>query len=1187
MIDKKPMLRNWLDIVNNNFDKYDQLVTESQERCLLDFFANDELYKDKNMVKTLLYRQALYSTRRYDKYIEFLEKENLIDQTNLTLYKKLYFAYLYRYFSLTHDASGQSEAQKTFKSIKIPVSLPTGLIAKEKPLGEFSAMLPGYEKKWKEKKTAKLRDKAYRLRIKDKTQKAKDVLLNCFEKYGDVESAQYLAGIYKKELGGMETALKYYKIGMDNGFRHSYNAYYEIVNSIKYETNIEKADEYKGSDDEIKYLFEAYKYVQKSEDELRIVKLLFKPQKSYTNVELGKSILYTYLNHISSLDSTELKDFLLYFTKLAYDGKVIEENKGLAYLANSAMYFPLENYVKAKYDDMDRALLTIAENVQKVIETPDPIPMQNVFELGDDASDFDLIPRLKETAENFRKRKEYFAKAMASSEEKTIIENLKKAGKLSHAKAMVALYNYYLKANDIDNAYYWIFEVYQLIEKEGFTKGLMETVPVNVPKLLSCLYKHDQYYCQRFIEEHVDFTKKLDDDILKLLKNYATKGSETIKIMLYEYYSKFDVVKSIDLLDELKNSKSYGYTSAVENDIVVDKKLDDKVLERLEYYANRGNKAFQEKLAQYYSKFGGENELEVLYALADTNEPKYIHKLIEKKGGFNPDFDERYVQFLNQYKLRRNKYATYVCALLHADKSLCKKYDITYSEETVFHFLLASMEAENYGIDGLDTKVRQWLAKCYEYGIGTAINLEKSASLFEREGGNTVEFIYFSKYCLPQMTKLSNFHDIKEYFLSKIKPEDYERIFREVNRYIRADFKFSDIFAENGKYVGGQTLSKLIAREKEIERKLRLEEERKERERKELEKKEKLRQEEARRKKAEEEARLKSVKQTATKQTTVTKPVAVVTSSASTTANDTTDKAQAPLRAPRYFTKVPADNKYYLELVRDDFNNGMKDEMRAIASLREAYSYPPPPVIPVEFGMSKRKGERLYAEKLASRKGEISKYANRIFDLENPFQKYGHNNYRRKVWGYANDTVFFTGQNFADYVAKEFNKVSKIGKIEIKSTNYKFKDRLGKTSDEVYLVERMLAHTPIFADEITFEVKVHFEFHASYSSNYFEFSQQMSDYADRNHLSNSQRGDFNDYMHNSVNQALKNDINSPSEQRARAKINAEKAIKEYVNAMLKRHIVFAGKYVSVGEKKQYIEGVVHKIKTNVTFYSAN
>ncbi len=74
---------------------------------------------------------------------------------------------------------------------------------------------------------------------------------------------------------------------------------------------------------------------------------------------------------------------------------------------------------------------------------------------------------------------------------------------------------------------------------------------------------------------------------------------------------------------------------------------------------------------------------------------------------------------------------------------------------------------------------------------------------------------------------------------------------------------------------------------------------------------------------------------------------------------------------------------------------------------------------------------------------------------------------------------------------------------------------------------------------------------------------------------------------NGINQALSNDLNSPADQRARAKINAEKAIKEDVNAMFKRHIVFAGKYISFGGKKQYIEGVVHKIKINVTFYSAS
>lgn len=1192
---KLRILKKWIYDDNSIRTTYDTMV--SNEKDLIDIYS-DEGSKDLDFVRTLLYRLVLRDSAYLEKYIDFLSKHSKLNESDLNIYKKICFANVIIKREAPIDKTYSEELAKAYikkyNDIKISYDYPREFMPEVIELGKKSFVLEGYEKLWKNK-AVKMKDKANKLEKKYKYDKALEIQLKCFEKYGDIESAERIGKLYEYKRN-YELALKYLKIAVDHGRKDALSRYESIINSENYKININLAKKYEGDNEEAKYLLEAFKYNSSTELAIKICQILLHPSNKNADLKLVKKLLDYYLRFENANDLEYFREFASSYAKLYCRGIDGVKNIELSCVCAKAVKFLSDELDKMIKDELNRTYEIIKERVERDCsifgkDSRENKALDNIYDLGNDSNDFDYYQRSGESEYDFRKKLEYFKEALESKDEGIIVDRLKKAAKLGHARAMVALYYYNLKSNNIDSAYYYIFEAQRFMDKYNLKEQVINSIPVNFKALFKCFDKHNQWYCKDFILEHLNLNDILDDKVLEDMINYADKGNKTFKICLYEYYSNFDKLKAIEVLDNLKESKDLDYKNFVSTHVNFTDSLSTEVLEKVEYYASNGNIVFKEWLYAYYNKYDESKVLDELYDLAISVKNEYVILLIEAKGGFNPEFDERFVKFIMNGGLYNNKYVLYLRALLHSKKDLCEKYNLEYSDKKVFQYLYAANECSYLKVEGLEEKVKVWLSDCYEYGIGTEMDLEAASKLYAKDG--SVALGYFNKGCLKEMYAMDNFHAIKDYFVHKIKVMDYPKTFEEIKRFMNAGFSLDEIFSRDGEYLGKNMINKLVMKEQEIERarlekirleqeriererleKIRLEQERLEKERLEKIKLEQERLERERAKKLEEQRKAQesiNIKQSQVAQSN-NDNVKIDQVKTNISASSTSSSKSNPVNisSPRFYCAVPDDNKFYLELEPDPSERINNHEKKAIASLRTYFNYPPKPVNTHPRG----KVDKQYMLALGRRDNEIKNYALRIAEMDNPIHKYGYNNYRRKVWELDENTKILTAGKFAELIEKEFNRVSNLGTISVKVSNYKFKDRTKETNNEIYLVERMLAHVPTYAYRINFNIKVKANYTRSSQSDYFDVTRRIEDLYDNNKLSRTETYELYDNMREELDEALTNDIRRDEEAKYSAILKTQKAVEIFVKNLFDQYAVFAGKNIYIGEKTQYIEGKV-------------
>ena len=383
-----------------------------------------------------------------------------------------------------------------------------------------------------------------------------------------------------------------------------------------------------------------------------------------------------------------------------------------------------------------------------------------------------MSKRFTEIDEEYDKKLMYYQKALESKNEETIVSNLEKAGKLMHTKAMVILFYYYMQKQNIDKMYYWFFEALNFLPYLDQINQIKSDVPIYLSAILKYFCKSDDDpKCKEFIEDNFDFESDLDEETIKEFEKYS-KNNFFIKSCLNTYYSTHNESKNIDLLYELAT---------------MDVDYDEKV--------------------------------------------KYIISYIDKIGGLDATLDDKFVKFILDTKLDKNKYVMYHRARLYNDENLCKKHNLTTCPSKVFNILNKASDNKTLKVEGLNEKVDMWLGNCYEFGIGTNIDLEKASYLYSPYKKNGSGFLYlFNHFAFPELFNLKNFNKIKERFLQDIKIEDYKSTFETIKKFFDLGLSIDDVFDNDGKYIGDKNYYKVIEKEKEIERK-RQEEIRKEQER--------------------------------------------------------------------------------------------------------------------------------------------------------------------------------------------------------------------------------------------------------------------------------------------------------------------------------------------------------------------
>ena len=1216
----KQILQNWLNLLVKGVDSYEYQKPIECEEQLIDFYTNDEKFKNLEIVRLLMCQRALSSISYLGRYIDFLEKESMLDKNTLAIYKKVFYANVFTNRINPIDEAFSyallNQYENKFNNMRIPFSFPPELQYKEEELKPFSYVIKGYEKKWK-KKAIKRRDKAAKLFGKGENGKACDLLRENIDKFGDVYAAEKLGDFFYGR-NDKKYALKYYAIAKEYGSKHSHERYYTIFRELKFEENMDLADENKGYVDEVKYLLEANKYGYSEGLKMRIAKLLFTPNRSYSNSELGQMFINYELCYTNSKSYNDYENIINYYSNLLYKGEGIKQNVELAFFGWYSLKDNPDKIYKLAKEERRRIIGVILKQVEIDIEQLDEEvnkPFTNIFDLGLDDNDFDKFQRTGESSEDFKKKKLYYKQALECEAEINIIKNLKKAAELGHSKAMVVLYYYYIKKLDYDKAYYYIFEADKYIKEYKIRKDIFKEMPVEIPSLLDCLYKYDNCYCEEFILEHIDLTNKLDDKLLNKIISYANNGNETFNVWLHKYYSKFDIVKSIDILDRLKDSKYLDYKNHVLEYLDNKKELSKQVLDKIEYYGANGNYVFMCWLHDYYSNFDNAKVMDNLYTLATPDNTKYICELIDRNGGFKPAFNDRFVKFILEPKLSNNMYVMYIRALLYSNKELCKKYKLTYSENKIFETIESAYECKYIDVKDLYNNIRYMLTDCYEYGIGTKMDLAKAASISCRKGGNDIRLSAFAKHVLPDMYSLSNFHKIKEYFISNVELKDYEGIFKEINRYLKADFKLEDLFNIDGRYLGKDLYNKLLTREAEIEKQIqeliRQAEEkiRKEKEAKRLEEERIRREQEAKRLEEErirkeqeakrlEEERIRKQQEAKKASVVKTNKVEEVKSTTPTKAPNVSTTSSAPkvekpktvsIKTPKYYCEISDDNRHFKDLIFDPyFNRVIGEEMRAIASLRQVLNFPPIPPYPGEYDgfvrLSKAKRDKMYNQELASHRIKVEKYADALFDLENPIKKYGHKNFRRAVWKISNKETL-NGMEFAAKVEKEFNNSDyNIGNITVEKIGYyKYENWEYELKDDVYIVERMLAHAPLFVPEIKLKIRVNLRYNSAGGNEYFDAVNAIEGLYDKTTLTRGDIYELHDNMRDELNEALRRDIEKPKEEKWKASQRAERILYKFVNDMFEKYAVFGGTTFENNGKKQYVEGKVQGVKIEYIF----
>jgi hypothetical protein len=826
---------------------------------------------------------------------------------------------------------------------------------------------------------------------------------------------------------------------------------------------------------------------------------------------------------------------------------------------------------------------------------------QYIAAIETDKYDFDYWGRPGESSENLQKRQKYFKAACESNNLEDTIDKLRKSAKLGQAKAMLALYFYYLSKSNLEKAYYWIFEAKYYLKKYKFNEQVFEDMPIDYPMLFKCLDKYQQLPCYFYINDLIDNSDILDDEIIKQLEYYSSKGNNDCKVWLYKYYAEYDLVKAIDLLNDLRAYKEIDYNDLISDYIDVTKIIHKDVIAKLELYASQGNSEFKEILVKYYENNDSDKMLDILYENANSKKPEFIYQIIEANGGLNPIFSERYVEFLLRSNVSSNKYVQYLRALLYSNLELCEKFNLTFSTKEAFHCLYNANSNEDYITKALDVKIKEKLCECYEFGIGTKMDLEAASDLWCRKGGHAVELGHFAKACLPEIYLEANFHQIKEYFLNELKVIEYKNTFDEIKEFIAFDFKIKDLFTSDGKYLGKSMLNQLEFRKQERRRleqerleAIRKEQERLEAIRKEQERLETIRKEQERLEaiRKEEERVKKEVTQKAKLQEEKTnvynkKSSEAINSSIniSNNANNSNQSKQSNLKieSPLYCCPIPNDNYYYQSQNPDGGGRIAADEKRAIASLRQTYSYPKDlgeVEQPKNFGfrliMSKQ--DKQYIQNRVDNKNKLTEYTRKISELPNPYKTFSINKYRKTVWNLSDNDKIVHGQEFAKILEDNFNGKIKLGTIKVKTKNYKYKDRENNISDELYLVERVLTHCPIYAYEITLEIDLKVEYDSSCGDEYFELCNQIEKLYDYRRLSREDTNSLYDNMDEELNEALDRDIKRGEKNKWEAIARTQKVLDAYVKNMFDKYVVFAGKYINVADKQHYIEGIVHRFK---------
>ena len=1010
---------------------------------LFSAYSNDEKYKNLDIASMICYRSTLNEQSYLEIYAEFLNKFKILDSYNTSIYLKIIYAHLVldKYWDgyvLPELKKDLTKFKISCNSVYIPINPPIKSTNKSETQKESEIpkeqvyIIPGFEKRWRSK-AIKNREKAEKLTEKYERIKAEKILLKNIEKYGDTKSIEQLAFLYERR-ALPKLALKYFEMAKNYGFKESAKKYEELAKKYNNNSIIEKCNEYIdlanqniGTKKELDYLLKVFDISSNWDNiSFRIAKILLTPGTNCSDIKLGEKFLIYHLSKIAIIEKYDKHDeFFAYFAKLLLNGTIIKKDKRLAYFCYTCVRNPsnelktlfedhINNELKSTFKTLKDKFLSDTkeqkieydkeqkekkekEELDKLIEE-ERKSLKNIFNLDPDYKDFQSKSFL-EIDKEYEKKLEYYKKALESKEEQTIVSNLEKAGKLYHRKAMVILFYYYMQKQNIDKMYYWFFSALNSLPYLDEIRRIKADVPINLSAILKYFSKNsDDPRCKEFIEDNFDFESDLNQSTIKEFEKYS-KNNFFIKTCLNTYYSTHDKFESmIDSLYDLAT---------------MDIDYDDKV--------------------------------------------KYIISYIDQMGGLEAQLNDQFVNFILDPKLDKNKYVMYHRARLYNDEKLCKKYNLIYSKSKVFNILSKANENKTLKVEGLSEKVDMWLGNCYEYGIGTQLDLEKASYLYSPYKNATGSLYLFNHFAIPEIFNLKNFHQIKEKFLQDIKIEDYKSTFETIKKFYNLGFSFDEVFDSDGKYIGDKNYYKVIEKEKEIERKrqeeirkeqerirlekLKKEQEEKERLRIERERQEKLRQEQLKKEKEEQE-QLDRLQNLNNKET----PTQINTPTTQNNISNTTK----PINAQQAILAVRKQYNYPVEPIRPDkdYNDGLTYKQR----LRK-------------YGSDYKQMMDIYRQKLRAYYKEEEEYKIRLYKATSQIDNWNivyekcadiYNTPQDKLMSYDG---FFNECYQA--IRNNFGSTSDLESIEVK-----------KEYSDVYYLERTLANLTNYVEEIVLTISI-------------------------------------------------------------------------------------------------------------------
>lgn len=258
----------------------------------------------------------------------------------------------------------------------------------------------------------------------------------------------------------------------------------------------------------------------------------------------------------------------------------------------------------------------------------------------------------------------------------------------------------------------------------------------------------------------------------------------------------------------------------------------------LKSLANSGNLNAIKVYCKFVKNKNESEWLDYVYLGANAGDDECVNSIIDFCGGIANACEGRYVALLKNDKVKNNNRVQYEWYKAYSDEVLAKKFGVNVDKKKAFEILklLSSKKLDS----DLKKTVRLELARCYEFGVGTEIQIyfasthyrgydDKKADILlkqfeekqEKEIRERKALKLMGKYPCAQLSNLQKTHPFwANNIIAKYKttaPEKLEANLKARDEYLRFGFTFTELYESDGTFKEYQARGAYLRKKAEME----------------------------------------------------------------------------------------------------------------------------------------------------------------------------------------------------------------------------------------------------------------------------------------------------------------------------------------------------------------------------------